>query len=109
MINNMGAKIEGIGSNKLNIEGVSYLGATEHTILPDMIEVGSFIGLAAMTQSDVTIKNAGLEHLGIIPEKFQQLGIQMNFNGDDMHIPQQEPYEVHRYIDGGDRTNYEHP
>ena len=68
--------------------------ATKHRMLPDMIEVGSFIGLAAMTQSDITIKNAGIEHLGVIPEKFQQLGIQMNFNGDDIHIPAQEIYEV---------------
>ena len=90
MLNRMGAKIEGIGSNLLHIEGVNYLGGTEHRMLPDMIEVGSFIGLAAMTQSDITIKNAGLEHLGIIPEKFQQLGIQMNFIGDDIHIPSQE-------------------
>ena len=87
MLNRMGAKISGISSNKLSIEGVSYLGGTEHRMLPDMIEVGSFIGLAAMTQSDITIKNAGIEHLGIIPEKFQQLGIQLNFNGDDIHIP----------------------
>src|SRR5690242_18604008 len=82
MLNKMGAKIEGIGSNLLHIEGVNYLGGTEHHMLPDMIEVGSFIGLAAMTQSDVTIKNAGLDYIGIIPEKFQQLGIQMNFIGD---------------------------
>ena len=90
MLNRMGAKISGIGSNMLTIEGVDYLGGTEHRMLPDMIEVGSFIGLAAMTQSDITIKNAGIEHLGIIPEKFQQLGIQMNFSGDDIHIPAQE-------------------
>src|SRR5271170_937377 len=82
MLNRMGAKIEGIGSNRLSIEGVSYLGGTEHRLLPDMIEVGSFIGLAAMTQSDIIIQGAGLEHLGIIPEKFQQLGIKMNFSGD---------------------------
>ena len=79
MLNRMGAKISGIGSNMLTIEGVDYLGGTEHRMLPDMIEVGSFIGLAAMTQSDITIKNAGIEHLGIIPEKFQQLGIQIEF------------------------------
>src|SRR6201999_172324 len=72
MLNRMGARISGIGSNMLIIEGVSYLQGTEHRMLPDMIEVGSFIGLAAMTQSDITIRNAGLEHLGIIPEKFQQ-------------------------------------
>jgi UDP-N-acetylglucosamine 1-carboxyvinyltransferase len=109
MLNAMGAKISGIGSNLLTIEGVSYLGGTTHHMLPDMIEVGSFIGLAAMTQSDIVIKNAGLEHLGIIPEKFQQLGIQMNFNGDDIHIPSQEIYEVHRYLDGGVLTVYDHP
>lgn len=109
MLNRMGAKISGIGSNLLTIEGVSYLGGTIHSMLPDMIEVGSFIGLAAMTQSDITIKNAGLEHLGIIPEKFQQLGIQMELKGDDIHIPSQEMYEVQRYLDGGVLTIYDHP
>ena len=109
MLNRMGARISGIGSNMITIEGVSYLSGTEHRILPDMIEVGSFIGLAAMTQSDIVIKNAGIEHLGIIPEKFQQLGIKMNFNGDDIHIPEQEVYEVHRYLDGGVLTIYDHP
>jgi UDP-N-acetylglucosamine 1-carboxyvinyltransferase len=109
MLNKMGAKIEGIGSNLLHIEGVNYLGGTEHRMLPDMIEVGSFIGLAAMTQSDITIKNAGLDHIGIIPEKFQQLGIHMNFIGDDLHIPSQDVYEVHHYLDGGVLTIYDHP
>jgi len=109
MLNSMGAKISGIGSNMLTIEGVLYLGGTSHRMLPDMIEVGSFIGLAAMTQSDITIKNAGVQHLGIIPEKFLQLGIQMNFNGDDIHIPEQDIYEVHRYFDGGVLTIYDHP
>src|SRR4051812_18413108 len=109
MLNRMGAKISGIGSNMLVIAGVDYLGGTEHRILPDMIEVGSFIGLAAMTQSDITIKNAGLDHLGIIPERFQQLGIQMNFPGDDIHIPAQELYEIHKYMDGGVLTVYDHP
>jgi UDP-N-acetylglucosamine 1-carboxyvinyltransferase len=109
MLNRMGAKISGIGSNLLIIEGVNYLGATEHRMLPDMIEVGSFIGLAAMTQGDVTIKNAGIEHLGIIPEKFQQLGIKMNFKGDDIHIPSQESYEIQKYLDGGVLTIYDHP
>src|SRR6187431_2978528 len=109
MLNSMGAKITGVGSNLLTIEGVRYLGGTSHTMLPDMIEVGSFIGLAAMTQSDIVIKNAGITHLGIIPEKFQQLGIQMNFSGDDIHIPEQEIYEVHRYFDGGVLTIYDHP
>ena len=87
MLNSMGAKISGIASNMLSIEGVKEMHGTTHTILPDMIEVGSFIGLAAMTQSDITIKNAGIDHLGIIPERFQQLGIKMNFTGDDIHIP----------------------
>jgi UDP-N-acetylglucosamine 1-carboxyvinyltransferase len=109
MLNRMGASITGIGSNLLTIEGVSYLKGTEHRMLPDMIEVGSFIGLAAMTQSDITIKDAGIEHLGVIPEKFRQLGIQMNFNGDDIHIPSQEIYEVRKYFDGGVLTIYDHP
>ena len=109
MLNRMGAKITGIGSNMLSIEGVDYLGGTEHRMLPDMIEVGSFIGLAAMTQSDITIKNVGLESLGVIPERFQQLGIQMDFKGDDIHIPSQELYEIQRYMDGGVLTIYDHP
>lgn len=109
MLNKMGAKIEGIGSNLLHIEGVNYLGGTEHRMLPDMIEVGSFIGMAAMTQSEITIKNAGLDYIGIIPEKFQQLGIRMNFIGDDLHIPSQDIYEVHHYLDGGVLTIYDHP
>ncbi len=109
MLNRMGAKITGIGSNMLLIEGVDYLGGTEHRMLPDMIEVGSFIGLAAMTQSDITIKNAGIEHLGIIPEKFQQLGIQLNFSGDDIHIPAQESYEIQTFLDGSVMTIYDHP
>ena len=109
MLNKMGAKIEGIGSNLLHIDGVNYLGGTEHRMLPDMIEVGSFIGMAAMTQSDIVIKNAGLDYIGIIPEKFQQLGIQMDFIGDDLHIPSQDVYEVHHYLDGGVLTIYDHP
>jgi len=109
MLNRMGAKITGIGSNLLNIEGVKYLAGTDHRMLPDMIEVGSFIGLAAMTQSDITIKNAGIEHLGVIPEKFQQLGIKMNFMGDDIHIPAQQAYEIQKYLDGGVLTIYDHP
>lgn len=109
MLNSMGAKISGVGSNMLTITGVDYLGGTEHRMLPDMIEVGSFIGLAAMTQSDITIKNAGIEHLGIIPEKFKQLGIAMNFQGDDIHIPAQEFYEVQKYLDGAVLTIYDHP
>jgi UDP-N-acetylglucosamine 1-carboxyvinyltransferase len=109
MLNRMGANISGIGSNMLIIKGVDSLGGTQHRILPDMIEVGSFIGLAAMTQSDILIKNAGLDHLGIIPEKFQQLGIQMDFPGDDIHIPSQELYEIQKYMDGGVLTIYDHP
>ena len=109
MLNRMGAKITGVGSNMLTITGVDFLGGTDHRILPDMIEVGSFIGLAAMTQSDILIKNAGVEHLGIIPERFQQLGIQMNFPGDDIHIPAQELYEIQKYMDGGVLTIYDHP
>lgn len=109
MLNRMGAKISGIGSNLLTIEGVDYLGGTEHRMLPDMIEIGSFIGLAAMTQSEITIKNAGIEHLGVIPEKFQQLGIQMEFRGDDIYIPSQHSYEISTYLDGGILTIYDHP
>lgn len=109
MLNRMGAKISGIGSNLLTIEGVTYLGGTEHTLLPDMIEVGSFIGLAAMTQSSITIQNAGLEHLGIIPEKFRQLGIELEFRGDDIYIPAQEVYEIQSFLDGSVLTIYDHP
>src|SRR6201991_1098334 len=109
MLNRMGAEISGVGSNLLTIEGVDYLGGTEHRMLPDMIEVGSFIGLAAMTQSEITIKSAGIEHLGVIPEKFQQLGIQMQFRGDDIYIPAQDSYEISTYFDGGVLTIYDHP
>ena len=109
MLNRMGAKISGIASNMLIIEGVNELKGTEHRMLPDMIEVGSFIGLAAMTQSNITIKNAGVEHLGIIPEKFRQLGIQMHILGDDIHIPEQEYYEIQKFMDGGVLTIYDHP
>ena len=109
MLNKMGASIEGIGSNQLVIEGVSKLHGTEHRILPDMIEIGSFIGLAAMTQSDITIKNCSVEYLGVIPEKFRQLGIQLNIIGDDIHIPEQELYEIQTYMDGGVLTIYDHP
>jgi UDP-N-acetylglucosamine 1-carboxyvinyltransferase len=109
MLNRMGAKISGIGSNLLAIEGVDYLGGTAHRMLPDMIEVGSFIGLAAMTRGNITIKGAGIENLGIIPEKFSQLGIQMNFNGDDIHIPEQDIYEIQTFLDGSMLTIYDHP
>lgn len=109
MLNRMGAKISGIGSNLLVIEGVSSLKGTEHRMLPDMIEVGSFIGLAAMTQSEITIKDAGIESLGVIPERFQRLGIKMEFKGDDIYIPAQEFYEIERYMDGGVLTLSDHP
>ena len=109
MLNSMGAKIKGIGSNLLTIEGVSSLSGTTHTILPDMIEVGSFIGLAAMTQSDIIIKNAGVKELGIIPEKFQQLGIKLSIINDDIHIPSQEIYEIQTFLEGGILTIYDHP
>jgi UDP-N-acetylglucosamine 1-carboxyvinyltransferase len=100
MLNRMGAKISGIGSNLLTIEGVEKLGGTEHTLLPDMIEIGSFIGLAAMTQSEITIKNCRIDMLGIIPEIFRRLGIKMEFRGDDIHIPSQDRYEIETFIDG---------
>jgi UDP-N-acetylglucosamine 1-carboxyvinyltransferase len=109
MLNNMGAKISGVGSNMIIIEGVKKLKGTSHTILPDMIEVGSFIGLAAMTQSDIVIKNAGISHLGVIPERFQQLGIQLEFSGDDIHIPEQEIYEIETFLDSSMLTIYDHP
>jgi UDP-N-acetylglucosamine 1-carboxyvinyltransferase len=109
MLNKMGAKISGVGSNLLKIEGVTYLGGVQHQLLPDMIEVGSFIGMAAMTQSSITIKNAGIEHLGIIPEKFQQLGIHLDFSGDDIHIPEQSTYEIQAFLDGSVMTIYDHP
>jgi UDP-N-acetylglucosamine 1-carboxyvinyltransferase len=100
MLNRMGAKISGVGSNLLVIEGVEKLNGTEHTLLPDMIEIGSFIGLAAMTQSEITIKNCRIDMLGIIPEIFRRLGIKMEFRGDDIFIPSQERYEIETFIDG---------
>jgi UDP-N-acetylglucosamine 1-carboxyvinyltransferase len=100
MLNRMGAKISGIGSNLITIEGVQKLGGTEHTLLPDMIEIGSFIGLAAMTQSEITIKNCRIDMLGMIPDTFKRLGIKMEFRGDDIHIPSQEHYEIESFIDG---------
>lgn len=109
MLNRMGAKINGVGSNLLTIEGVKTLHGTEHTLLPDMIEVGSFIGLAAMTQSEITIKNAGIQHLGIIPDKFQQLGIRFEYKGDDIFIPEQDVYEIQTYLSGEILTVYDHP
>jgi UDP-N-acetylglucosamine 1-carboxyvinyltransferase len=100
MLVRMGAKISGIGSNLLVIEGVEKLGGTEHRMLPDMIEIGSFIGLAGMTGSEITIKDAQIQELGIIPDTFRRLGIQMEFRGDDIYIPAQDSYEIDTYIDG---------
>jgi len=100
MLNSMGAKITGVGSNLLSIEGVKYLGGCSHRILPDMIEIGSFIGLAAMTQSEIRIKDTGYDHLGVIPETFMRLGIEMERQGDDIFIPSQENYTIQKYIDG---------
>ena len=88
------------GSNLLTIHGVSSLTGCNHLLLPDMIEVGSFIGLAAMTGSDITIRNVGFDQLGLIPESFRRFGIQMNLKGDDLHIPSQEHYEIESFIDG---------
>jgi UDP-N-acetylglucosamine 1-carboxyvinyltransferase len=100
MLNRMGAKISGIGSNLLSIEGVDELHGTEHRILPDMIEIGSFIGLAAMTQSEITIKDVHYDELGRIPSVFRSLGIKLERRGDDIYIPSQEHYEVNTFIDG---------
>ena len=100
MLNSMGAKITGIGSNLLTIEGVDYLGGCEHTVLPDMIEIGSFIGLAAMTKSEITIKNVKYDELGVIPNVFKKLGIKLERRGDDIFVPSQESYEIENFIDG---------
>jgi UDP-N-acetylglucosamine 1-carboxyvinyltransferase len=100
MLNRMGAKISGIGSNLLHIEGVQRLGGTEHRLLPDMIEIGSFIGMAAMTQSEITIKDARIDMLGLIPKYFGKLGIQLQYNGDDIIVPAQDQYEIQTFIDG---------
>src|SRR5690554_370040 len=100
MINSMGAKITGVGSNLLHIEGVEYLGGCEHRILPDMIEIGSFIGLAAMTQSEITIKDVAYSELGVIPSTFAKMGIKMELRGDDIYVPQQDVYEIETFIDG---------
>jgi UDP-N-acetylglucosamine 1-carboxyvinyltransferase len=104
MLVRMGARISGIGSNLLAIEGVKELGGTDHTILPDMIEVGSFIGMAAMTRSDLTIKDVAYDQLGIIPTSFQRLGIQLEKQGDDLRIPAQEHYAIETFIDGAIMT-----
>jgi UDP-N-acetylglucosamine 1-carboxyvinyltransferase len=104
MLNAMGAKITGIGSNLLHIEGVKELHGCFHRILPDMIEIGSFIGLAAMTGSEITIKDVSYENLGLIPQVFQKLGIKMELRGDDLFIPAQDKYEVETFIDGSIMT-----
>jgi len=104
MLNSMGADIRGIGSNYLKIQGVKSLSGTKHRILPDMIEIGSFIGLAAMTKSDIKINDVSVENLGIIPKTFQRLGIKMNIENDCIHIPPQENYEIESFIDGSIMT-----
>ena len=104
MLNRMGAKISGVGSNLLEIEGVESLGGTSHTMLPDMIEVGSFIGMAAMTRSELTIKNVSYENLGIIPAQFARLGIRFEQRGDDIYIPKQEHYSIETFLDGSIMT-----
>lgn len=104
MLNRMGAKIAGIASNLLTIEGVDELHGTDHTVLPDMIEVGSFIGMAAMTKSEITIKNVSYENLGIIPESFRRLGIKLEQQGDDIYVPSQESYEIESFMDGSIMT-----
>lgn len=109
MLNGMGAKITGVGSNLLQIEGVEKLGSYRHRILPDMIEIGSFIGLAAMTKSEITIKNVSYDNLGIIPKVFERLGIKMELRGDDLFIPAQESYAIDTFIDGSILTIYDAP
>ncbi len=104
MLNRMGAKITGVGSNLLSIEGVESLKGTEHTLLPDMIEIGSFIGLAAMTGSEITIKNVKYDELGVIPDVFKKLGIKLERVGDDIFVPAQESYEVETFMDGSIMT-----
>ena len=100
MLNRMGAKISGVGSNMLIIDGVKEMGGTDHRCLPDMIEIGSFIGLAAMTKSEITIKGVSYEDLGLIPTVFRRLGIEMELRGDDLYVPSQEHYEIESFIDG---------
>jgi len=109
MLNRMGAKIHGTGSNLLTIEGVDELGGTDHHMLPDMIEIGSFIGMAAMTQSEIRIRDAQVNELGQIPDKFRQLGIRLEIQGDDIYVPQQDLYEIQTYLDGSVLTLYDHP
>jgi len=109
MLNSMGAKISGAGSNRIEIDGVEYLGGCKHRVLPDMIEIGSFIGMAAMTQSELTIKDVHYDKLGIIPATFKRLGIKLERRGDDIYIPAQEHYEIESYIDGSIMTISDHP
>lgn len=109
MLNRMGAKISGVGSNLITIEGVESLGGTDHRLLSDMIEVGSFIGMAAMTRSQLTIKDAGVRELGIIPDTFRRLGIQLTIEGDDIHVDAREVCEIDTYIDGSILTVSDHP
>ena len=104
MLNRMGAKISGIGSNLLTVEGVKRMSGTEHTLLPDMIEIGSFIGMAAMTASEITIKNVRVDMLGPIPDTFRRLGIKLEIRGDDIYVPAQEHYEIETFIDGSIMT-----
>ena len=104
MLNSMGAEIEGVGSNLLTIHGVKSLKGCRHRLLPDMIEVGSFIGMAAMTQSDITIRNVGIEHLGLIPQVFRRLGIEVWQKGDDLFVPARDHYEIERFMDGSIMT-----
>ena len=109
MLNSMGAKISGVGSNLLTIEGVKELGGCSHRMLPDMIEIGSFIGLAAMTQSSIRIKDTGYDHVGMIPDVFRRLGIELERDGDDIVIPQQDNYTINKYIDGSILTVADSP
>jgi UDP-N-acetylglucosamine 1-carboxyvinyltransferase len=109
MLNRMGAKITGIGSNLLVIDGVKELGGTEHRMLPDMIEIGSFIGLAAMTRSEILIKDTGYDHLGCIPDVFRRLGITVIRQGDDILIPAHDHYKIKTFIDGSIMTISDHP
>jgi UDP-N-acetylglucosamine 1-carboxyvinyltransferase len=109
MLNSMGARISGISSNLLTIEGVSVLKGCTHRVLADMIEVGSFIGLAAMTQSEITIKNVDARQLGMIPDVFRRLGIELHLQGDDIYVPAQEHYRIQKFIDGSILTVYDHP
>ncbi len=104
LLNSMGARISGMASNLLTIEGVDHLHGATHTILPDMIEVGSFIGMAAMVGNGIRIKDAAVEHLGIIPEAFRRLGVVINVEGDDLVIPRQEHYEIDSFVDGSIMT-----